>query len=589
MKNWILRRNAADYAYLSEELNIDPVAVRIMINRGITDLESMREFLSDDISDCFNYKGLPNIQKGLDIIKEAKADNLKCRIVGDYDADGVTATTVLMKGLTLYGLDCDFVIPNRLIDGYGINTNIVDKAKKDKIGLIVTCDNGISAREAIDAAIDYGIKVVVTDHHTVTESETPTKAGALINPKMHVNDYPFPDICGAFVAFKFLEALFEGDSSFSKIKDELLEFVAIASITDVMPLIDENRKLVKWGLKRLKNAKNLGLKRLVYKCGVAQKEFDVTSFDIGFRIGPCINAAGRIDIAETCVKLFLTDSENVADGICDKLVALNDERKALTEKNVEDGIFKVISKYTEATLPNVIVLYLEDCHVAICGLVAGRIRERFYRPAIVFGNSNGMLTGSGRSIDEFNIIEGVQKCADLCEKFGGHKAACGLTIKEENLLEFTKRINELSNLKKEDLIEKLYIDADMPFGYVSFDLMKDLEKLEPFGCANASPVFARKDLQLISAKKVGADGTHLFISVRDEKNQVRSLKLWKRAAEFEEFLNENFGYDTSELLYESSSKLLDKNIRLTVSYYPTVNNYKNNTSIDFVIKDYKLT
>ncbi len=585
-KEWILLRRQADYASLSRELDIDPVAVRVMVNRGLTSLDEMRDYLGDDTGESFEYRGLPNLQKAVNKLKEAKDRNLKCRIVGDYDADGVCSVTILMKGLKLYGLDCDFVIPNRLIDGYGINESIVEKAKKDKIGCIVTCDNGISAREAIDLAVDYGIETVVTDHHTVTPSEVPTKTDILVNPKMDSNTYPFKDICGAAVAFKMLCALFEGDTSFDSIKEELLEFVAIATVTDVMPLTDENRNAVKWVLKKLKRSSNPGLRKLCEKCGVSEKP-SLSCYDIGFRIGPCINAAGRIDVADSCVKLFLSDDDSKNSKICDKLLELNDERKALTDACVKDGTEEVKNKYGD-NIPDVCVLYLPKCHVAICGLVAGRIRENFYRPTLVFTDANGMLTGSGRSIDEYNMIENIQKCSDLLEKFGGHKAACGLSLKKENLEELIKRLNENTGLSNEDLIEKLRIDADMPLSYVSFRLISDLARLEPFGAGNVTPVFAQKDLHLVGLRRFGADKTHMTITVKDPKGVSKSLKLWRKADDFEEFLNTETGEDLSDIFY-SPDKLSSKNIKMTISYYPETNTFRNETEIQFIVKDYKLS
>ncbi len=586
MKNWILVRKSADYEYLSKELNIDPVAVRIMVNRGITELEDMKRFLDTDISDCFSYEGLPNIKEAVLKIKEAADKKLKCRIVGDYDADGVCSVTILYKGLSLYGLDCDFVIPNRLLDGYGINENIVRKAKDDGIGFIITCDNGISARDAIDLADELGIVTVVTDHHTITESEVPTKVKELVNPKMSINEYPFSDICGAQVALKVLSALFKERHEFDNIKYELLEFAAIACVTDVMPLCGENRNLVKWVLKRLNNAANPGLNKLCEKCEIANKSYAINVSDIGFRIGPCINAAGRIEVADDCVKLFLSESDEERCGLCDKLISQNNERKDLTEKCVREGIDHIEKNYPDGKLPDVLVLYLPNCHVAICGLVAGRIREKYYHPTLVFTDSNSEVTGSGRSIEEYNMIENIQKCSDLMSKFGGHKAACGLSLKKDNLKELSDRLNAMSELTEDDLTEKLYIDADMPFGYVSFRVIEDLEKLEPFGVKNQTPVFAVKNLLLVKAKRVGEN--HLFLSVKDAGGRIRDLKLWRRADEFEEFISERLGTDSNRILYDESL-LTSKNILLTVSYYPSVNTFRNNTSIDFTVRDFKFS
>lgn len=590
MKNWILLRKSADYKSISEELNIDPVAVRIMVNRGITDIDEMREFLSEDITRCFEYKGLPYIDEAVKLIKEAASENLKCRIVGDYDADGVCATVILMKGLKLYGLDCDFTIPDRLIDGYGINQNIVTKAIEDKVGFIITCDNGISAGNTIDMAIENGIKVVVTDHHTITESELPAKCNVLVNPKLECNTYPFREICGAQVAYKVLSALFEGDSRFDAIKDELLEFAAIATVTDVMPLLGENRKLVKWLLKRLKNPINPGLRLLAEKCDITSKATDAVCSDIGFRIGPCINAAGRIDVAGIAVNLFLCENEEDRNSTADTLVSLNNDRKELTDKCVEMGSEELIKRFPDGNLPDVIILYLPECHVSICGLVAGRIREKFYHPTLVFTDSGDGITGSGRSIDEYNLIENIQKCADILTKFGGHKAACGLSLDKNNLKELEDRLNSSTGLSKDDLTEKIKIDANMPFGYVSYDLIRDLSKLEPFGTGNPTPVFALRDLLLVKIRPFGNDSSHLFINVRDGSNSLITLKLFRRAAEFEQMIRDEFDDSVCDLIKsDNSSAVINQNIRITVSYYPSVNTYKGNTSIDFTVKDFKLT
>ena len=587
MKNWILLRKSADYATLSRELNIDPVAVRIMVNRGLTDLEDMKRFLSSDISKSFSYRGLPNIDKAVSKIREAKDEHLKTLIVGDYDADGVCASVILMKGLKLFGLNCDYVIPNRISDGYGINENIVKKAHSDGVGFIITCDNGISARESIDLAVGLGMEVVVTDHHTVTESEVPTKADVIVNPKLDTNEYPFIDICGAQVAFKVLSALFEGNPVFDTIKEELLMFAAIACVTDVMPLTDENRNLVKWALIRLKNADNPGLNRLVEKCELSGRD-RLAASDIGFRIGPCINASGRIEVADISVNLFLSDDDKKREELADRLLSLNAERKEITEKCVNDGITKIKEMYEGGDLPDIIVLYLPDCHVSVCGLVAGRIRENFYHPAIVFTDSPEGITGSGRSIDEYNMIEGIQKCADILSKFGGHKAACGLSLKKEKLPELTERLNRDSALTKEDLTEKLYIDADMPFGYVTENLINDLFKLEPFGTKNPTPVFALRDLQLVKGRRIGEN--HIFLTVKDNNNNIKELKLWRKADEFEEFLLGEKGEGILEKLYDYKGvSLLNENIRLTVSYYPGINVFRDQRNIEFTVRDYKFS
>lgn len=587
MKNWVLSRKSADFNYLAKELNIDPVAVRIMVNRGMNTLEEMKDFLNEDISECFCYEGLPYIEEAVDTIKKAKEEGLKCRIIGDYDADGVLSTAILMKGLGNYGLECDFSIPNRLTEGYGINTVIVDKAFDDRVGIIVTCDNGISAREAIDKAYDYGMKVVVTDHHTVTKEAVPTKYHALVNPKCGNSNYPMPDICGAMVAFKLLCALYENDTSFQKLKYELLELAAIATDTDVMPLIRENRKAVKWLLKRLKNPDNTGLGVLVRLTGIKEKTADAKCTDIGFKIGPCINATGRIDIADRAVELFINDKETECEKIASELISLNEERKQLTEECVmqaEEEIDKIISK--KGGLDDIIVMYLPSCHLSICGIVAGRIREKYYRPAIVVTDSPVGLTGSGRSIDEYNLIENIQQCKDYLGKFGGHKAACGLSLSKDNLENFRGFINDSSKLTNEDLTEKLRIDADMPFYYVTEETIESIKKLEPFGTGNVTPVFALRNLKLIRGKKVGTEGQHLFITVLDGSNTYRQLKYWRGTEEFEAFIREKISCEALDRFYGYKG-IPEENIYITVSYMPSVNEFNGRRDIEFTLKDYK--
>lgn len=589
MKKWILLRNGADYDTLSRELNIDPVAVRIMVNRGITELSDMRKYLSTDISETFAYDGLPNLDLALEKIKEAKEKGLKSLIVGDYDADGVCAVVILMKGLKLFGLECDYVIPNRLSDGYGINENIVRKAYDDGYRFIITCDNGISARASIDLAVDLGMEVVVTDHHTITESEVPTKTKAIVNPKLEENAYPFTDICGAQVAYKLLCALLKGNDEWNTLKDELVEFAAIACVVDVMPLVNENRNLVKYELLRLKEPINQGLKRLVEKNELNAKEGRLVTTDISFRIGPCINSAGRIEVADCSVNLFLSESKEEREALSDRIIELNNERKELTERCVNDGVSKLEELYPDGNMPNIILLYLPDCHVAICGLVAGRIRENTYRPTFIFTDSNEGLTGSGRSIDEYNMIEGLQRCSDLLTKFGGHKQACGCSLKKEDFDALNERLNAESGLSEEDLTEKLLIDADMPFGYVTERLINDLYKLEPFGNGNRTPVFALRNLTLFKAKRVGEN--HIFIKVKDASGNIQELKLWRKADEFEKTLTDAEGEGVLTELYDNSfngSGLLNRDVRISVSYYPGINNYMDRKKIEFTLKDFRL-
>ena len=586
MKNWILVRPKADCTEASKELNIDPVCVRIMNNRGLDTVQKMRRFLETDISDCDNFDGMPNMEQASNCIEEALQNKVKTRIIGDYDADGVCATVILVKGLRILGLDVDFAIPNRMLDGYGLNRSIVDKAYEDNIGLIVTCDNGISARDAVDYASELGMKTVVTDHHTVTESEMPTKADALVNPKMPQSSYANEDICGALVAYKLLSYVLKKED-FSRIKDELLEFVAIATVTDVMPLIKENRDVVRWGLQRIDNPVNSGLKTLVRSLGINKNDKQHGTSVFGFAIGPCINATGRIDIADRAVNLFLSENEEERRSIAEELIKINEERKILTKECVEKGI-SIIENNSELLKDAIVVLYIPECHVSICGLVAGKIKDKYYRPTFVFTDSKEGLTGSGRSVDEFDMIDGVVACKELLTKFGGHKKACGLSMKKENLLLFREKINKEAGVTVDSLIETIRIDANMPFGYVTERLTEDLNRLEPFGKENETPVFALKDLVIVNARRVGETGMHLFLYIRDNKGTIRMLKLWREADNFDAFLLNNTSKDIVERMYTDEGIEKD-NVKITVSYFPSINEFNGKRRVEYKMIDYKMS
>lgn len=587
MKKWILTANTADYGFYAEKLNIDRVAVKCMMNRNIDTVEKMTEFLSGNIDSSFSYEGLPEIERAVEIIKDAAEKKLKCRVIGDYDADGVCSTTVLVKGLRLFGLDTDYSIPNRITDGYGINESIVKLAYDEGVRLIVTCDNGISAKNAIKFAKDLEMKVVVTDHHTVNPEAFPDSADAVVNPRMSENKYGFSDICGTQVAYKLLCALYKDDTSFEQIRYELLEFAAIASVTDVMPMIKENRSLVKWALNRLTHPVNKGLYEIVKQTNVSEKE-SATYYDIGFQIGPCINATGRIDVADRAVELFLCEDEKTIHDITENLLMINEERKSLTDiyvKKGEDCIDKMIAENT--LTDKIIVLYLPDCHVSLCGLVAGRIREKYYRPTLVFANSEAGLTGSGRSTEEYDIIDGISKCSDILIKFGGHKAACGASLQKENLDELRRRLNADAGLSDDDMIQKIRIDADMPFGYVTEKVINDLSLLEPFGTGNLTPVFAVRNLKTVSARRFGELRNHLILQVKDDSGEIRRLKYWKKADDFDSEFEKSFGKDELDKLYDGFVPSGEEKT-ITVSYYPGINVYKGNKNIEFIMKDYRL-
>ena len=559
-QKWYVYGKKADFNSLAAKYGISPIIARIMINRGIKE-DEFGLFLNGTLDDLHDGRLMTDMELAADIISEAIEDGRKIRVVGDYDIDGVCSTFILVSALKRLHADVSYDIPDRIRDGYGINTNIIERAHEDGIGLIVTCDNGIAAFEACELAAQYEIMMVITDHHEF-QGEYPI-ADAIVDPKQPDDQYPFPEICGAMVAFKLVKVLYENASVPLYEWRNLLEFAAIATIGDVMPLRDENRIVVREGLAALKESRNIGLDALKEACLLSPGK--INAYAIGFILGPCLNAGGRLETAGLAMELFLSQNPEEAEKLADHLKELNDERKAMTERFAAEAIRQVDERYPE---DDVKVVYLPECHESVAGIIAGRLREHYNHPAIVFTDSeSGLLKGSARSIEKYNIYEKLTEQKELLEKYGGHKLAAGMSIKGENLDTLRKRLNEQAGLTPEDFIEKVWIDVPLPFEYATLTLFEQLERLEPFGQGNEKPVFAQKDVTVLSAR-----------SIPNYRNLVK-FKL-RDAAYF----------NADGILFSDADETLSalaKRDRIDILYYPKLEIFNGKKNIEIQIKTWK--
>lgn len=568
---WMLYTKRADFEKISARFHISPVLARIIINRDIKE-EDFSLYLKSDLSLMHDAGSLYGVEDAYnEIMSEIKKGN-KIRVVGDYDIDGVCSSYILVKSLRRFGADADVRIPDRIKDGYGINDNIINEAANDKISMIITCDNGIAAHSQMELARKLGIKVIITDHHEVYQEEGKDYlpvADVVINPKRSECKYPFKSICGALVAYKLMEYMFERLYGKKMYEDgelsDLLEVAAIATIGDVMPLVDENRVLVKHGLKSLMNTKNLGLRALIKATGMEGKK--ISAYSIGFVIGPCLNAGGRLENALVALNMFMSESSDEANEYAIHLKELNDERKDLTAMNVKVAVELAEREYAD---DDILVIYLENCHESIAGIIAGRVREALGKPTIIltaaFGE-DGMIKGSGRSIESYNMFEALYEVKDIFEKFGGHHMAAGMSLKKDRLDEFRKRLNENSELTKEDFIQKIWIDVPLPFSYISHDFVRELEKLEPYGNKNEKPKFARKGIKILSKNILGKNKNVVKMVLEDDGTRLDGIYFCDGEAFFEELKGNN---------------------EIDIIYYPDINEYGGRESLQVIITGYKI-
>ncbi|WP_394920922.1 single-stranded-DNA-specific exonuclease RecJ [uncultured Robinsoniella sp.] len=585
MEKWFVTAKRADFQQISGKFGINPVTARIIRNRDIVGDEAIQEYLNGGLKDLHDPKLLHGAREAVILLNSKINEGRKIRIIGDYDIDGVNATYILYKGLKRCNANVDYEIPDRMKDGYGINEQLIQYAYEEGVDTIVTCDNGIAAIDQIAYAKKLGMTVIITDHHELLFKEEAgekiclrPQADVIINPKQPECNYPFPSLCGAAVAFKLISCLFEDHRIPREEAEAFIEFAAIATVGDVMDLIGENRIIVKEGLRRLTNTQNNGLRSLIKVNGL--DESDICAYHIGFVIGPCINASGRLDTAKRALELLLAETEGEALQMAEELKSLNDERKAMTLEGFEKAVELV--ETTELKNDKVLVVYLPDCHESLAGIIAGRIRERFHKPVFVLTDAEDGVKGSGRSIEAYNMFEEMVKCQELFTKFGGHPMAAGLSIKKEDVENLRIRLNELTTLTEEDFIPRVSIDVAMPIDYISEELIGELEVLEPFGKANPKPVFAEKNLNVLSARILGQNKNVIKMQVLNSQGMVMDAMYFGDVEKFNTYITEKFGMSEVEKMYQNRENA----VSISATYYPQVNVFRNVRNMQIVIQNY---
>lgn len=568
---WMVYAKKADFKQIASEYGIDQVLARIIRNRDICGSKDIDMYLNGNLNDIHNPHSMKDADKFVDIITKKIEEHKPVRIIGDYDIDGICSIYILFCGLKAAGADVDYVVPHRINDGYGINGHLIDNAINEGIDTIVTCDNGIAAYNQVRYAKDNGITMIVTDHHDVPFEIKDDKkvyivppADAVINPKQADCDYPFKLLCGAGVAYKLISLLYDRLGLDKKELEDYIEFMAIATVGDIVDLIDENRIVVKYGLKHIAHTKNTGLRALIEECQLDIN--NISSYHIGFVIGPCLNASGRLDTARQAIELMLCKDNEKAHNMAKELIALNNERKSMTEQETQKAIELV--ENTGLLKDRVLVIYLKDCHESIAGIIAGRVKERYYRPTFVITNAEDGAKGSGRSIEGYNMYEEINKCKNVLTKYGGHPMAAGLSLAISDIDIFRKMLNDNAILTDEDLIPKMWIDVPMPVSYANIRLVNQLKLLEPFGKGNEKPVFADRNLYVKTASVIGKNKNVLRCQLETEDGTyVPAVQ---------------FGINNIDDIPRAG-------MRISIIYYPDINTFNGIMSLQIIIKEWKET
>ena len=581
-EKWLLRNRKVDLKAMSEKYKISQLLCKLMVNRDIIDENIINSYINPVYKYLHSPKTMKDVVIAVDIIKRKIQENKKIRIIGDYDVDGIISVFILYTALKKCGANVDYEIPDRIKDGYGINENIVKVAYDEGVDTIITCDNGISAIDQIQYAKDLGLTVIVTDHHDVPFIEEDgvrtflsSQADAIINPKQIECEYKFKSICGAGVAFKLMEALYEEIGMDKEECYKLIEFVAIATVCDVVDLIDENRIFVKNGLEMLNNSKNIGINALKKACGLEDKE--ITAYHLGFVIGPCLNASGRLDSAKKGLELLLMEDEEEAKNLAQEIVDLNDARKNMTKEGVDRAINIIDS--TDINNDKILVVYIPDIHESLAGIVAGRVKEQYNKPTIILTKSEEGVKGSARSIEEYNMFEGLLACKELLDKFGGHPMAAGLSLQEDKVDELRIALNNKCELTDEDLTRKIMIDSSLPLEYLNLHLIEELNVLEPFGKGNSKPVFGVRDAKITKAMLLGKDKNVLKLKLLTNNNITIDAMIFNDLENFESKIIEKYGNEELDNLYNKSNN----NIPMDFTFYPSINEWNGNKSIQIVV------
>ena len=572
-EKWMVKNKSADFKAIAGHFGISEVTARLLVNRGLNDFEAMGCYLAPDISQLHDPRGMKDAGKAAGILAEKISEGKKIRIIGDYDVDGVVATYIFMETLLECGADVDYRIPERVRDGYGLNLRLVEEAAADGVDTILTCDNGIAAVEQVDFAKECGMCVVVTDHHELQE-QLP-KADALVNPKQMDCSYPYKGLCGAAVAYKVAELIYGACGKEKGSAEKFIAFAAIATVCDVMELTGENRTIVSLGLAALRSSTHCGIQALCAANGITGEALD--TYRLGFVLGPCINATGRLETAERGVKLLLSKDGQEAQEIAEKLKELNEIRRDMTAKGVQAAV-KIVEEKGEPD--RVLVVFLEDCHESLAGIIAGRLRERYNRPAIVLTRTEGGLKGSGRSTGQYSMFEKLTECREMLKQYGGHPMAAGLSLAEENYLPLVSQLNERCGLTEEDLTLKISIDAVLALTGLSFSLVEELNRLEPFGKGNEKPVFAERGLKLHRMTAIGKGRKMFRFLVEDAYGTQMDALYFGDGEVLEEEMIARYGEDVVRGLYGG----VDMGVRMSVVYYPSINEYRDKRTLQIVLQ-----
>lgn len=582
----MVRKVKFDTVKFAQQLGISDTVAKLMVNRGIYNLDIAKEYLSSSIGELHNPTDMLGMSGAVELMRNSIIKGEKILIVGDYDVDGVISTYVLYIAISKCGGNVSFHIPDRIKEGYGINESIIKKASEDNIDIIITCDNGIAAIEQVKLAKELGIKVIITDHHDVPFIEEDNvrkyvvpEADYVLNPKQENCNYEFDKICGAGVAYKFVQCLYKEFNIPNEELYDLIQYVAIATVCDVVDLVSENRILVKEGLKRINNTSNIGLRALFKETGLEGKE--ITVYSLGFVIGPSINASGRLEQAEWALKLLITKDKNEAEELAKKLNELNKDRQELTQTGLEEAI-KIIEENNMAK-DKVLVVYLEDVHESIAGIIAGRIREKYNLPTIILTKAHEGAKGSGRSIEEYNMFEELLKCKDLLGKFGGHPMAAGMSIPSENIDKFREKLNEVTTLSDEDIIPKVSIDMPLPINKINYKLIDEIALLEPYGKGNPKPNFAVKGLMVKAARILGKNNNVLKLNLTDGYLNIDGIYFGDIEVALEIIKNKFGEYEYNKMLNGQTNM-----VKIDIVYFPDINEYNGRKSVQLLIQNIRV-
>ena len=588
MSKWILQRKAADYATLSSKLNVDPVIVRLMVNRGLTTYEEMEEYLHPKLCNLPDPHLFADMDLACELLMEAIDEGTKIRVVGDYDVDGIMSTYILTTALREAGADVDYAVPHRMVDGYGINPDMVQRAFDEGIRFIITCDNGIAASPAIDLAKELGMTFVVTDHHEVpfevaadgvTKIQQIPHADAVVDPKRDDCNYPFKGICGAQVAWKLVDVLYEFLGIEKEKADAFLQFASIATVCDVMELKGENRATVYHGLKAIENTDNIGLNALLARNELKGKP--LSCYHLGFVIGPCLNASGRLDTAGRAIELLMETDNAKALAMANELVELNGQRKTMTQTGIDKAKEQIES--TSLINDRVLVIYIPELHESLAGIVAGRIRETYNKPVLVITNAEEGAKGSGRSIPAYNMFEELTAVKDVFTKFGGHPMAAGVSLPTEKIDELRERLNQNCTLTEDDMQEIIKIDCDMPLSYITDKLIDSIDMLAPFGTGNSKPLFALKNIPIQKMAYMGKEGQYLRMSLQTENGGNMTGLMFRGVEDFEQAIIDKYGETAWQGLFSGSNS----NVAMDIVYEPSVNEFRGNRSVQIIVENFK--